>query len=131
MVTRTNIYIAAAAAFLIIVATAAAGWQSYRVGRLERRAGELKEIAAAREAAADEAEKRAQIYKSQIEYLERNIAEIGELARRQDEELERIGDRVGRARDDVGRARGIRAIGSTTDELCERLGRLGHGCEER
>ena len=131
MTARTKIYIAAGTAFLILAAAAASSWQSYRVGTLEKRAGELAETAAAKEAAAHDAEKRAQIYKAQIEYLERNIAEIGELARRQDEELERMGDRVGRARDDVGRARGIRAIESTADELCERFERLGHGCEER
>lgn len=131
MVTRTNMYIAAGAAFLILAATAISGWHSYRVGRLEKRAGELLEAAAANEADAQAAESRSQIYKAQIEYLEKNVAEIGEIARRQDEQLEKIGDRVGGVRADVERARSIRAIETTADELCKKLERLGHGCTER
>jgi uncharacterized membrane protein YqiK len=75
------------------------------------------------------AEAKAGEYVKKIEYLEGELAAIGQIARRQDEELKAISGDVGTARRDVERARRIRAIDTTTDELCARLAALGHACE--
>ena len=87
----------------------------------KRQARVSEEEAAAAESAAGE-------YRKKIEYLEGELAAIGQIARRQDEELEKIGGDVNAARRDVERARSIRAIDATADELCAKLAELGHGC---
>ena len=91
------------------------------VEKAEQQARVSEESAVAAEAAAGE-------YRKKVEYLEAEIAGIGEIARRQDAELEQIGSDVGVARRDVERARSVRAIDATADELCAKLAKLGHGC---
>jgi uncharacterized membrane protein YqiK len=100
-----------------------------RVRNLERDIETARAVAKQKETAAREGEIRAAGYERKIEYLEAEIARIGQIARRQDEELERMEGNIGNARADVERARSIRASRATADELCERLGALGHPCE--
>lgn len=100
-----------------------------RVRSLERDVGSAKALAKEKEAAANESEIKAAEYVKKIEYLETEIARIGLIARRQDEELEKMEGNVSNARADVERARVIRTSRATADELCERLAELGHRCE--
>ena len=99
-----------------------------RVRRMERVVDSAKQQARVSEEAAATAESAAGEYRKKIEYLESELAAIGQIARRQDEELGKIGGDANSARRDVERARSIRAIGATADELCARLAELGHGC---
>jgi hypothetical protein len=99
-----------------------------RVRRMERVVDSAKQQARVSEESAEAAESLAGEYRKKIEYLEGELAAIGQIARRQDEELEKIGGDVNSARRDVERARSIRAIDATADELCAKLAELGHGC---
>ena len=99
-----------------------------KVRSLERAVEAAKQQAKANEEATVAAEIRAAEYMQKMEYLDARIAEIGTLARKQDEELEKIGGDIGNARRDVERARSVRAIGTNTDELCGKLGELGYPC---
>ena len=99
-----------------------------KVRRLERVVEAADQQARASEEAATAAESAAGEYRKKIEHLETELAAIGGIARRQDEELGKIGGDVGAARRDVERARSVRAIGATADELCAKLAELGHPC---
>jgi len=99
-----------------------------KVRRLERVVDSAKQQARASEESAAVTEIAAGEYRKKIEYLETELATIGTIARRQDEELGKIGGDVGAARRDVERARSIRAIGATAGELCAKLAELGHPC---
>ena len=99
-----------------------------KVRKLEGRVAEAKQQAGIRERESFAAESAAAEYRRKIEYLESELAAIGQIARRQDEELEKMGVDVGAARRDVERAQSIRAIDATADELCSKLAELGHGC---
>ena len=99
-----------------------------KVRRLERVVESAKRQARADEEAASAAESAAGEYKKKIEYLEAEIDAISGIARRQDEELGKINGDVGAAKRDVERARSIRAIDTTADELCAKLAELGHPC---
>ncbi len=99
-----------------------------KLRRMTRAVDAAKQQARVSEAAAATAESAAGEYRKKIEYLESELAAIGQIARRQDEELGKIGGDVSSARRDVERARSIRAIDATADELCSKLAELGHGC---
>lgn len=99
-----------------------------KIGRMERTVEAARQQAKASDVKAAAAESAAHEYERKIEYLEGEFAAIGRIARRQDEELEKIGGDVGGARRDVERARSIRAIDATADELCAKLAELGHPC---
>ena len=100
-----------------------------RLRRMERGVDAAKQQAMSTEEAANVAEASAGEYKKKIEYLESELAAIGQIARRQDEELEKIGGDVNAARSNVERARSIRAIDANANELCAKLAALGHGCQ--
>jgi chromosome segregation ATPase len=77
-------------------------------------------------AAAKETEARRYIEK--IAYLETKLTEINDVARRQNEEIEKAETVVRDARDNVRRVGGLRSIAVTADELCRKLAETGHPC---
>lgn len=121
--------IIAAAAILVLSSAAVSIVSNTRVRSLEREIGSATAKAIEMEDAATAAELAAAGYKRKIEFLESEIAAIGDIARRQDEELEKMGSDVGSARLDLERERLKRTVGRTADELCERLAELGHPCD--
>jgi hypothetical protein len=126
---HTKIILAAAAA---VALAAGAGWlrSTFEIKRLENRTAAADANAAKIQAAAEKLEREAEGYKAKIEYLEKSVAQIGAAAKKQDEELSHLENLTGRARDNAERARRIRSIAVTRDELCRKLDSLGHGCSE-
>ena len=120
--------IAAAVGALLVLVFVSWMYSEAKVRRMERVVDSAKQQADASEEAAAAAEGAAVEYRKKIEHLEAEIEAIGGIARRQDEELGKIGGDVGAARRDVERARSIRAIGATAGELCAKLAELGHPC---
>ena len=118
---------AVAVVVMAVIVTALIG--DLQLRRMERVVDAARQQARLSEEAASAAEKAAGEFKKKIEYLETELAAIGQIARRQDEQLEKIGGDVGAARRDVERARNVRAIDATADELCAKLAELGHGCQ--
>lgn len=118
--------IAGAVLLCILIGSA---WSHFTVRGLERDIKMAKEQAANKQAIADAKEKEAEKFRLEAERLEGTLAEIQKIAKKQDEELEKISNETGTARDAAARARGVRAINSTSAELCRRLAELGHGCE--
>ena len=129
MTTKTKIYIAIAAATVLIIAGYSL-WSGFQMRRLEKAANYAKTIAADHQKRADELENTARKYEEKITYLEANLAELQALATKQDEELKTIETTTGNARHDVERARSIRTAAATADELCRKLSELGHGCQQ-
>src|SRR5690349_10793314 len=128
MTTQTKLIIAAAG--IIIVGLALTTLVSnHRLTGLDSKIAQATQHADAMERQSQIAEAKAGEYKHKIENLEGELAAIASVARRQDEELKTISGDVGTARRDVERARRIRAIDTTTNELCTRLANLGHPCE--
>jgi len=117
------------AAGLVLVIGIASMVSNARLRSMERAVDAAKEQAAANEEAAAAAEVLAAEHVKKIEYLENELAGIGRIARRQDEEIEKIGGDVGGARRDVERARSVRAIDASIEELCRKLAELGHPCD--
>jgi uncharacterized protein HemX len=93
-------------------------WSGWRISRLERHAADARARADSFEKAARVKELEAAQYKQKIEHLEGRLVEIKEIAKTQDEELEKLASSVRDARGDVDRARSIRSIAVTADELC-------------
>lgn len=121
-------FIAAAAAVLLAAIAVGSVVSNARVRSLERAVESARQQAKVNEEQAAAAEVRAAEYKAKIEYLQSGLEAIGGIARRQDEELEKIGGAVDGARGSVERSRRVRAIETNGKELCERLGELGHPC---
>ena len=121
--------IAGAVVALLVLVFVSWMYSEAKVRRLERVIDSAKQQARTSEEAAVAAESAAGEYRKKIEYLETELAAIGSIARRQDEELGKIGGDVGAARRGVERARSVRAIGATADELCSKLAELGHPCQ--
>ena len=121
-------YIAAAAVVIAITMTAAWLWSEQQISRLERDVRSAKTIAAEKESAAGELERRATEYKAKTEYLEQKVAEIQVIAQKQDEELKAISNNVDAARGDVHRARRTRSAAATAEDLCAKLAELDHPC---
>lgn len=129
MTLGVKIYIFVGAAILIAsLIFGAQLWHRRTISALENAAEAAKQAAfvSHRSAAAKEIE--AAEYKQKIEYLERQLVEIQTIARRQDEELEKLNVNSGRARSDLERARSTRSIAATAGELCAKLAELGHAC---
>ncbi len=125
--TQTKIYIVIAAVFVALIVGAAA-WSNYRIRSLENRVESVKRSADRSQQAAIEKETEAEVYKQKIAYLERLLGETGQLARKQDEKLEKLNSDSRRARGDVDRARRTSAVPTNAVELCEKLAGLGHPC---
>lgn len=130
MQTQTKIYIALGVAAIIAAALIGSSlWASRKIARLERDIDAAREQASVAENAAAIREIEAAEYKAKIEYLENRIVAIQTIARKQDEELEKLNSNSGRARADLERARRTRPIATNTDELCAKLAAVGHPCE--
>ena len=123
----TKIYIAAGAVLLILFAGSYI-ISSVQTTRLEKAAADAMEKAAESEAAAEANEHKAAEYKQKLEYLESRIAELGTIARRQDEELEKTYLDTAAARRGVERSRSAGAKPSSAGELCGKLAELGYPC---
>ncbi len=98
------------------------------VAKLERRAAAIEHRSKQYEADARDAEQRAEREAGRVEYLEKQISEIRDLAAKQDEHLKTLDADTRTARGRADRARGIRAIDTTTSQLCAKLESLGHRC---
>jgi hypothetical protein len=128
MTKQIKIYIAIAVAVLAFVA-GIAGWAKFRIGRLEKAVADAKKQSAALERKATLKEAEAAEYIQKIAYLERQLGEVRHLARKQDEQLERLSDNSRRARGDLDRARRTRVVPADDAALCAKLAELGHACE--
>ncbi|MEJ7624078.1 MAG: hypothetical protein WKF34_08785 [Pyrinomonadaceae bacterium] len=125
---KTKLYIAAAAVFAVVLIGGAA-WSHREVGKLEIKVARAKTDAERQALDARAREIEAASYREKIAYLEAKLTDIQQLARKQDEELEKLNSNTHRARGDVNRARRTRSVAVTANELCQKLAELGHGCE--
>lgn len=126
----TKIYIGLiTAAVLAIGIIGGSVWSNRKIAKLENSVEEAKRIAISIQQTAVSKEIEAAQYKEKIEYLENQLTAIQTIARKQDEELEKLNDNSVRARGDASRARSTRAVAATTAELCAKLAELGHACE--
>ena len=129
MRTATKLYIAAAV--LAVLAIAIGGiWSGRTITRLERNVDTAKTKAETQEQATASRELEAAAYEQKIAYLERQLGELKELTRKQDEKLEKLNINSRHARGDADRARRTRSVPTDTAELCEKLAELGHPCEQ-
>ena len=129
MTLRLKIYISASIAGVIAIGfVAGTAWSSYRLSKLETAVDIGTQRADTVAAAAEEAERRASQYISHIEYLERQLSDIHQLAQKQDEELQKLTIDTRTARGRVDAARRVRTVAATADELCQKLADLGHPC---
>ena len=127
---QTKVYLAAGVAALVIaIVGGGAMWSNHKIAQAEREVEAVRAVADEKEKQAAEIEIEAAAYKAKNEYLEAKIADIGAIARRQDDELEKLKTNTGDAGSRVERARSIRSIDTTADELCARLADIGHGCQ--
>jgi|GEM_PF-7022588 len=130
LTSKQIITVIAIAVFIVCVAISAGSALSFlRIRALEKDVAAAKERADAFETKADQKEKEAAKYQEKITYLESNLVEIQNLARKQDDEITRLNFTVAGSRTDVDRARSVRSIASTADELCDRLKETGHPCD--
>jgi uncharacterized protein HemX len=130
MTFTTKTYVAIAAVVLLTIAIFGGYlWSNHKIARLERSVADAKHNADQKESQATAKEIEAAEYKQKIEYLEKQLAEIGGLARKQDEELEKLNAISRSARGDVERARRTRSVAETADELCAKLAEVGHPCD--
>jgi len=88
----------------------------------------VKLLAEKSEQASAEAERMASKYPAKTEYLERQIAGIQTIARKQDEKLEKQTTNTRIARADVERAKRTVTTDTGADDLCTKLADLGHPC---
>ncbi len=127
----TKIYIGLSIAAIFAVGIfGGAVWSNNKIAKLESAIDDAKQKAEGSRQLAEKKEIEAAQYKQKIEYLEQQITEIQTIARKQDEELEKLNVNSSRARDDADRARSTRSIAANADELCQKLAELGHPCEK-
>ena len=129
MKTRTKIYIAAAIAAILTITILIYVITNIKIANLESEVAKAKQTATEKQQTAAERELEAAEYKQKIEYLETKIDEINQLARKQDEELEKLNLNSRNARSDAAAARRKRTVAATNAELCQKLVELGHPCE--
>lgn len=130
MISKNTIYLAAATLSIFLICfTTASLWSSHKVTKMERVVADAKDHAETLERDAATQEQKAAEYKAKIEYMETQLAEISATARRQDEELQMLENNTNTARDNVARARRVRSVTATADQLCTKLEELGHPCE--
>lgn len=125
-----KIYIAGAVLTLIAAAPFVTSlWSDHKIRVLEGEIESAKTMADQKTSVAEELEKQAGEYKAKNEYLEQKIAEMNAIAKKQDEELETLSKNTDTAHGDVDRARRVRSVAATADQLCAKLADLGHACE--
>ena len=127
---QTKIYIGLAIATIFAIGIlGGAAWSNHQITKLGRAVETAKAEALSIQKSAAQKEIEAAQYKQKIEYLESQLSEIQTIARKQDEELEKLNDNSAVAHGNVERARHTRTINATADELCQKLAELGHGCQ--
>lgn len=130
MNTHTKIYIGLALATLTIAAFIFSSiWTTRKFTKLERELRDAKQAVQTADKLAAEREIEAAVYKKKLEYLENNLSEIQTIARKQDEELEKLNTDTGRARTNVERIRRILTTDTTAAGLCAKLAEIGRGCD--
>ena len=123
-----KIYLGVAVAFVIALVTYSS-ISHFQISRMEAEVEKSKQAASFKEKVAAEKEKQAVEYKAKIEYLEQQLTEIQTIARKQDDELEKLNTNTSDARGALDRARRTRTVTANGKELCARLAEIGHGCE--
>ena len=130
MQTQTKIYIGIALATLTIAAFIGSSiWTTRKFANLERELWDAKQAVQTADKLAAQREIEAAAYKQKLEYLENNLLDIQTIARKQDEELEKLNTDTGRARTNVERTRRTRTIDVGQAELCAKLAEVGRGCD--
>lgn len=130
MTTTTKIYLGAAALLAVMIAAAAIYMPGvYRIRRAEREVDAARTATQEAEISAAAAEQRAAEYKEKLDFIESQLGEITEIARRQDNELKALNTNSNNARRNVERARSDRPVDTTTEQLCDKLAELGHPCD--
>ncbi len=130
MQNQTKLYIGIALAALTIAAFIGSSiWTTRKFAKLERELRDAKQAVQTADKIAAAREIEAAAYKQKLEYLESNLTEIQTIARKQNEELEKLNTDTVRARTNVERTRRIRAIDVGQAELCAKLAEVGRGCE--
>jgi len=129
MTFQTKTYIAIGIAVIFAIGIiGGATWSNRKIATLESEVEQRRSEADSIQRSALEREIEAAVYKQKIDYLDAQLAEIKNIARKQDEELEKLNTNSRTARRDVDRARRTRAIEATTGELCAKLAELGYAC---
>jgi chromosome segregation ATPase len=128
MKTATKVYIGAAAALAFLIITAVIT-VSLRTRSLDRQIERSVQNAETLERKAAEAETDSAAYREKVSYLERQLAELKQTGRKQDEKLETLNNNSRAARGDADRARRNGTVASSARELCKKLANLGHPCE--
>ncbi|HKX83940.1 MAG TPA: hypothetical protein VJL58_06970 [Pyrinomonadaceae bacterium] len=106
MKTQAKLYIVAALlAVLVLGIVTGHLWAKHRIRQLEQLVEITTSEAAAKQHAAAQAEKDAEIYKEKIGYLETSLAELEAKANKKDDELETLTINTDNARRAVERAR--------------------------
>lgn len=125
----TKLYIAAA---VLVALTIVGGgvWSGYTINRLKRNVDSAKTKAETLEQTASARESDAAAYEQKIAYLERQLIELKETTRKQDERLEKLNANSRSARGDADRARRARSVPTDAGTLCDKLAGLGHPCDE-
>ena len=129
MIDQKTKLIATGVAALLITLFIGSLWSNHKIASLEREIEKAKTVAAEKQKAGELSEQKAAEHRAKTEYLEQQIAEINAIARKQDEELGNLSKNVDSARGNVERARRVRSVAATADELCAKLADLGHPCE--
>ena len=129
MNTQTKIYIGIALAALTIAAFIGSSlWTTRKFTKLESELRDARQIAETADKLAATREIEAAEYKQKIAYLESQLTETANQARKQDEHLEKLNTNSRDARRNVERARRTRPTTTTDTELCQKLAEVGHGC---
>jgi hypothetical protein len=125
---NTYLYIAAAALVLVAGLMIGSAWSERKIRSIEAEAETDRANTSSADKIAAEREAEAAGYREKITYLEAEIAKAKQARRKDDEQIEVRTSNSRRARADVQRARGTRAVDTGRDELCAKLSQLGHGC---
>lgn len=129
MKTITKIYIASTVcAILALAIIGGSAWSKHKFSKLENAVEAAKQRADGRQQLAEQKEIESAAYLQKIEYLENQISAIKDIAKKQDEELEKLNTNSRNVRDSVERAKRTRSIAATNAELCAKLAELGHAC---
>ena len=128
MTITIKVYIALAVAVVVLIAGFSI-WTELKTRHLENAVQKARDEAALSGSKAAASEMAAAEYKRKNEYLEEQLSTLRLIAVKQDEELKKLNTETSAARGRVRDARAVRAIESTTAELCSRLADLGHPCE--
>ena len=130
MTTRTKLYsLLAISAIFAIGLIGSYAWSSRKITMLEATVANAKAAALEKQQTDEAREIEAAKYSEKVLYLESNLAEIKQLSRKQDEQLQKLTTNSRNARISVERVRNTRAIAATAAELCAKLAEVGHPCD--